>query len=87
MKTFKVTKKIVIAFILMLVGGIMIISSFFISDGTAQCNAGITTTIFTSSFTIFAIGMLLLMVGLAVADVEYHSQTKWIINRHHKRKY
>ena len=78
MKTFKVTKKIVIAFILMLVGGIMIISSFFIPDGTAQCNTGpITTTLFTSSFIVFGIGMLLLMVGLAVADVEYRRQTGW----------
>lgn len=69
MKTFKLTKNIVIIFILITLGMIMIISSFFIND--AQCDS-----IFTSSFTIFAVGMLFLMIGFVLGDVEYRQQNK-----------
>lgn len=80
--TFKMTKKMWIAWALMFIGAIMIISSFFISD-PLECNADVWSTIFTQSFTIFGIGMLLLMVGIAMADVEYHQQTGWHFPRRH----
>lgn len=83
METFKITRKIIIAFSFIAVGIIMIISSFFIQD-LVQCSAPAISTIFTSSFVIFGIGLLLFMIGLAMTDVEYHQQTQWIIKRHHK---
>jgi hypothetical protein len=86
MQTFKISKKIIIGFILMSVGALMIISSFFIND-PLECTASTLSTIFTSSFTVFGIGLLLLMIGLAVTDVEYHSQTKWIDKHHGSRKH
>lgn len=92
METFKMTKKMWIAWIFIIIGTILIISSFFIPDSQAQCNTGpILKTIpnmLTSTFFIFAIGMLFLIMGMALADVEYHNQTKWVIKRHHTgRKY
>ena len=83
METIKLTKKLTLAFIFLAIGGILIISSFFIPD-IPMCGG----PIFTSSFFVFAIGMLFLMMGIALGDVEYHNQTKWIIKRNHKnRKY
>jgi amino acid transporter len=86
MKTFKITKKIIIALILISIGAIMIISSFFIPDNPAQCSAPVTSTLFTSSLIVFGIGLLFLMVGIAIIDVEYHQQTKWITKRKYKQK-
>jgi ABC-type polysaccharide/polyol phosphate export permease len=76
-RTFKITKKIIIGFILMFIGAIMIISSFFIPDNSTQCVALAISSIFTSSFIIFGIGLLLSMIGLAITDVEYRKQTGW----------
>ena len=44
-QTFRMTKKIVIAFILMLIGMTMLISSLFINE-PAICSASITQTIY-----------------------------------------
>lgn len=85
-QNFKMSKRMWIAFAFISIGVIMIIISFFLSD-PLQCNASAWSTIFTSSFTVFAIGLLFLMMGIALADVEYHNQTKWIINRHHGKRY
>jgi hypothetical protein len=40
---------------------------------------------FTYSFILFFIGILFLAASIAVADIEYHNQTHWIIKRLHKR--
>jgi hypothetical protein len=86
METLKVTKKIIIGIILMFIGTIMIISSFFIPDNSAQCTKIITPIVlFTSSLIIFGIGILLFMIGLAMINIEYRKQTKWVIKRRHKR--
>lgn len=81
-QTFRMTKKIVIAFILMLIGMTMLISSLFINE-PAMCSASITQTIFTPSFILIIIGSLFLIAGLAMADIEYHQQTGWKFQKRH----
>ena len=76
------TNKMIIAWILISVGTIMLILSFFIPDFCSPSPFAI------NSFLVFAIGMLFLMMGMALADTEYRRQTNWVFKKTHKsRKY
>lgn len=86
-ETFKMTRKMWIAFSFLTVGIIMIIFSFFINDPPLSCNASITATIFTPSYILIICGILFVMVGIAMADVEYHTQTGWVMKRLHKKRW
>jgi hypothetical protein len=70
---FTNNKTIIIAFIFIIVGVIMIITSFFITE-PLQCSAPTLSTIFTSSFVVFGIGMLLLMMGIILFEVYYRTR-------------
>jgi len=86
MENIKMTNKMIIALILISIGIILLITSFFVPD-PVKCNTGPIATI-TSSMFLFAIGMLLLMMGIALADTEYRRQTNWVFKKTHKsRKY
>jgi uncharacterized membrane protein len=77
-----VTKKLILAFLLMIIGMTMLVGSFFINDPPI-CTTSITQTIFSPSFILIILGSLLLIIGLAMADVEYHQQTGWKFPRRH----
>ena len=69
-KDFTINEIVILAFINILIGTILIITYFL-----SSC-----LTIFT-----FGMGLFLLTFGIAMADVEYHEQTHWIMQRMHTK--